>query len=628
MSPTTPTRDGSPPPDGRSASIEQYAVKGDGTPRIPAGLEQNMTSAVDQVLEANGLMTTGQAVQVLNAVGVTNETILQVAQNGLDASMETSHDFDGIPNEFPSREEDDVEDLISILSQSGWRDEYELLKSSIPDLRSNPHMSHLIQMTTPIPYNDLDSNVNRYAYHLRPKIKLPPYSPVKQNPITLQVETDPAQPGFKARDPSIIIIYVIGPPGSGKTTVAQAICDRYHLKYIGVNQLLQRERQDPASPYKSVLDDMLSKGLLGPYKMVPAILMSEILKEMEKGFKQIFFIDGFPRGLDRAVYFEETMQPCDGVFLLDCPDKISLDRMMKSPDAPQGGSMDERKRNAEKQLEVYHKEADIVVDYYKKQGKIINVDATVSIQHVQAQMELKLKDAIVDGFVGTRQEVINEKHRQAWERMREGIEKQWIDRGYTVVDSSDSSSASDINVPSFDEDVDMEEGGVSLNIDDEDSQPNEQAAFPTGNGCAPSYYPQPTSHQGNGHTIKASREHSNGAKVNGNTGSPSNSETGNESILVRNAGKTPGPRPSQPLPYIEAAMKQTQTEPPRSNFFKRARERVKKASPSESPRSSSGASEESQSHKNSTKVAEKKVERKPSLGDKIKEKSECRNGQQ
>ncbi|KAK6532595.1 adenylate kinase [Arthrobotrys megalospora] len=416
------------------------------------------TNAVDAVLEAHSLMTTQQAYHFLRSIGVSRDTILDLSQYGLSRSMEG----DGVSYHLPSQADADVEDLVALLSQAGWERKYPGYIASTSQPR--PPGANLMPMTFPVHYNDLDANVQRYAPHLRPGV-IPPYQPVVQNPLTLRVLKEPGAKGFKQRDPNIVIIYVVGPPGSGKTRVSELICEKYNFIYIGVAEILQRESNNPKSPYRHVLADMLPKGLLGPYKMVPSILISEIVREMSRGFKQVFVIDGFPRCLDRAQYFEEMMQPCDQVINLMCEDEIAFNRMMMDcPDRDlNSAELTEKFKN---RLAKYRKEIFLVEDYYRRLGKIMSIDAEVPFNNVQQQFELKLKELTIKGIVGDRKETADERNQKAWEEMRQIVEKQYINRAYSFT----AMEAREGYDPTIDDsDVDEE-----MNDDDDDGEEVEE----------------------------------------------------------------------------------------------------------------------------------------------------------
>ncbi|KAK6501464.1 adenylate kinase [Arthrobotrys musiformis] len=439
-----------------SASVrfqEPLASRGLDIVPIPGSVATNER---DAILEAHSLMTTKQAYDLLRRLGVHRDIILNISQYGLD---QPDGDNSG-PSQSPSQEDKDVEELVSLLSQPGWENRYrKYIAANSGRRHSNPK---LVPLTKPVHYNDLDASILRYAPHLRPENIVPPMeSLLRQHPQTLQVSRDPKAKGFKDRDPSIVIIYIVGPPGSGKTEVAKALCRRFNFYYLGVAEILEREYKDPRSPYRDILEDMLPKGLLGPYKMVPSMLISEIAKEMSKGFKQVFVIDGFPRGLDRAQYFEKMVQPCDQVIEFLCDDEIAFNRMMKStiPRMKQV-NLEELEQTFNNRLRRHRREISIVTHYYRQLGKVMSVDAEVPFQGVMSQMELRLKDFIIDGFVGNRRESMDRAHRKAWKEMKKMVEKQFKNRAYSFSALAEKERYDPaVDDSGADEEVDDFEGG-------------------------------------------------------------------------------------------------------------------------------------------------------------------------
>ncbi|KAK6348127.1 adenylate kinase [Orbilia javanica] len=434
------------------------------------------TNDIDAVLESNSLMTTKQAYDLLRDLGVPRDIILGISQYGLDESMKNDS------SQYQSQEEKDVQDLVSLLSQTGWRENYpEYIASTSQPRPPNPKLLPMIQ---PIHYNDLDPNILRYAPHLRPGNIIPPMAGIiRQHPQTLQVSRDPDAKGFSDRDPNVVILYIVGPPGSGKTEVAKAVCERFNFHYLGVADILEQERQNPQSPYRDILEDMLPKGLLGPYKMVPSMLISQISQEMSKGFKQVFVIDGFPRGLDRAQYFESILQPCDQLIELLCDDEIAFSRMMMAVDpSTREANQEELTDRFKNRLKKHRKEVAVVTHYYRQLGKVMTVDAEVPFSKVMKQMELKMKDLTIDGFVGNRKETVDERNKKAWQEMKIMVERQFMKRAYSYTalaarggyDPTIDDSGSDEEMDDFEgeegveeerrgeEGEDEEDGGVPL----------------------------------------------------------------------------------------------------------------------------------------------------------------------
>lgn len=98
----------------------------------------------------------------------------------------------------------------------------------------------------------------------------------------------------------------IGGPGVGKGTQCKWLAEELDIVHVSVGELLR------AKPKKALLEDgidiegRMREGLLAPVEIVQETLQSFLVKEMGEG-KSVFLIDGFPRSLEQALYFEEKV---------------------------------------------------------------------------------------------------------------------------------------------------------------------------------------------------------------------------------------------------------------------------------------------------------------------------------
>lgn len=94
-------------------------------------------------------------------------------------------------------------------------------------------------------------------------------------------------------------------------------------------------------------------------------------------------VDGFPRALDQAVYFEKNVVEASQILFYDVPQEIMLERCIKR--AETSGRADDNAEVIKTRVQNYFDQSLPVVDYYKMFGKVKHIDATGDIASVYAQ---------------------------------------------------------------------------------------------------------------------------------------------------------------------------------------------------------------------------------------------------
>jgi adenylate kinase len=145
----------------------------------------------------------------------------------------------------------------------------------------------------------------------------------------------PAVCAFAQRPGKGLVIVLIGPPGSGKTTQAELLRKKYHIPVFAGNQL--RKKAGNSS------------------EKLNTLLREQVLRaEPDKGF----VIDGYPATRAEADYLgmlvKEARLPPPIIIQLNVPDDEVRRRMRAAVDAGE----------LEKRLAVYHKELELARSYY------------------------------------------------------------------------------------------------------------------------------------------------------------------------------------------------------------------------------------------------------------------------
>lgn len=175
-------------------------------------------------------------------------------------------------------------------------------------------------------------------------------------------------------------ILLLGSVGSGKTTQADILCRRDGFAYIRSGDLV-REEALKDTPLGKICKEALSKGELVADQYVIPLVKAKIKERQLEGFKDFVF-DGYIRSLSQLKTFNPEY---DLVIYLRVPEMVVKERLLKrerSDDVP--GVI-------EKRLEVYKKQTQPLVTYFKNQGNLREIDAAGSVDEVASQIEGVLK---------------------------------------------------------------------------------------------------------------------------------------------------------------------------------------------------------------------------------------------
>lgn len=175
-------------------------------------------------------------------------------------------------------------------------------------------------------------------------------------------------------------LVLIGPPGSGKGTQAQMLKQQLGLEYIGTGEILRKAISDKTTMGKRV-EPRMKQGLLVEDEDV-----NEIVAELFRrdGRPERFVTDGYPRTLAQARAFDAVLKQLnlriDGAVNFVVSDEEVIRRMCGRK------REDDDENTARRRLAEYHKNADPLIDYYRKQGLLKEIPATGSREDVYASV--------------------------------------------------------------------------------------------------------------------------------------------------------------------------------------------------------------------------------------------------
>lgn len=173
-------------------------------------------------------------------------------------------------------------------------------------------------------------------------------------------------------------IIVMGPQGSGKTTQAELLAKKLNLPHLQTGELY-REIAKTDSSLGFEVKELVSLG-----QLVPDIKHNQILKE-ELGkpkYKDGFVLDGSPRTLKQAKSL--PFQP-EKVFYLAVSDEQNMKRLEKR------GRSDDTPAIIAERLRLYHQQTEPILDYYRREGILEEVDGERSVEEIFEDLMSKLK---------------------------------------------------------------------------------------------------------------------------------------------------------------------------------------------------------------------------------------------
>jgi len=194
----------------------------------------------------------------------------------------------------------------------------------------------------------------------------------------------------------------LGPPGAGKGTLAVKAVEILSIPHISTGNIF-RAAIAAFSPLGLKVKSILDSGALVDDKTTIELVRERLTKDdVQKGF----ILDGFPRTIPQAEALAE-FSAIDKVVNFDIPDKIIVQRLggrrtcrscgtnfhivFNKPKQEGicdncGGELytrdDDKEEAIKKRLEVYREQTAPLIDYYRKKGILVDVDASPSIDTV------------------------------------------------------------------------------------------------------------------------------------------------------------------------------------------------------------------------------------------------------
>ncbi|MDY2728749.1 adenylate kinase [Clostridium sp. HCP1S3_B4] len=201
-------------------------------------------------------------------------------------------------------------------------------------------------------------------------------------------------------------IVLLGPPGAGKGTQAKSISNRYSIPHISTGDIFRKNISEN-TPLGIEAKKYMDNGQLVPDE-VTINMVKDRLKQDD--CKNGYLLDGFPRTVSQAealqAFLAERKETLDTALCIEVPQEFILERMTGRRVCPScgasyhikfnpakdgkcelcGSSVVQRKddtaETVKERLDVYEKETQPLIDFYKNIDLLSTVDGTKAINMV------------------------------------------------------------------------------------------------------------------------------------------------------------------------------------------------------------------------------------------------------
>lgn len=202
-------------------------------------------------------------------------------------------------------------------------------------------------------------------------------------------------------------LVILGPPGAGKGTQAEYIVEKYNIPHISTGDIFReniKNNTELGKKAKSYMD----KGLLVPDDLVIALVEDRLNKE---DAKEGFLLDGFPRTVAQAVSLDSILDKNDDkltkVISISVDPEILIERAVGrrvcktcgmtyhvkfNPPKEEGicdkdGTKliqrdDDTEETVKTRISVYFDQTAPLIDYYRAQNLLIDIDGAKDIDKV------------------------------------------------------------------------------------------------------------------------------------------------------------------------------------------------------------------------------------------------------
>ncbi len=217
------------------------------------------------------------------------------------------------------------------------------------------------------------------------------------------------------------VFIFLGPPGCGKGTQTDVLSKELNIPHVDTGSLL-RENIKNETEFGKIAKGFIDKGQLVPIEVVQSVINERISRP---DCKDGYILDGFPRSIEQAQALKNMWENSPFKFskdekvaiYFDIPTDVLVERLVNRRSCPKCGKIynlkssapkndgkcdicnvelvqrkDDTKETAVLRFETYNNETKPLLDFYKKDGILVQINANQSIEAVYNELKNAIND--------------------------------------------------------------------------------------------------------------------------------------------------------------------------------------------------------------------------------------------
>ena len=205
-----------------------------------------------------------------------------------------------------------------------------------------------------------------------------------------------------------MLLVFLGPPGAGKGTQAEKVCERFGIAHISTGDMLRKEMREGTELGKQAKAVVEAGGLVSDDIIIAMVEKRLQAPDCEKGF----LLDGFPRTIAQA----DALSGLTAIHMavnIDVPESVLVERISgrrMCPDCGAGYHVslynkptcekcgatlyirdDDKPETVRNRILAYNQKTQPLIQYYAEKGLLQTVNGSQPMDAVEAEIAVLLE---------------------------------------------------------------------------------------------------------------------------------------------------------------------------------------------------------------------------------------------